>query len=324
MKKQKGIIKSVALISLMIFIILSIVQVKVYAYFQGYIPSGELSFIFGTSDKAEISNGYEGVPNHIMPGMTTYCQNHGEMTDKGITVPGEGISDVEDSDFSDTSTCKDRYEITLYEGLPHNDRVLDHYDPVTGKPVYYYYNHPLSAEQQESNEKYNKIFNSIPKNGNGPTYVSYTPSKRPKELPGSLAFLVSGGGSIAEIQEGIWQWLAEHPDYQEKNDAWGFGSLEGSEMSSIANAYEEFDEFIKKNGGFSQTINAYNYNKITGKTSKKHLIESIQDGVRKFTYTDTQIAVDKSNGEEFVLRTILCRLFCRRNSTTRSRISRSN
>lgn len=304
-KKPKKTLKMIILIVFMIIGILLVNPVNIYAApISEQLPSGEFGYVFDSDNVGDIHAGYADVPNHMIQGMTSFCQNHGEMTANGVQLPQDSISLDDGTDFSNRKSCPQNLVATFY--YRHDDEILEGYDPETNLPQYTTVTHPLTSDQIESNENFKKVEQGIPKGDEGATYISYTPSERPKDLPNELAFIVSSGGSIKDIQDGIWQWLSKHPDYQEKNDAWGFGQLEGDLVSEVADAYGKFADFIKKAGGFSQTLEAKNYNKVTGGTSKKHIIESTENGIKKFTYTDTQIAVDTSDGEAIVLRTILC------------------
>lgn len=336
-KKIKKLLQIIALIVAIMITLISILQLNIYAFTIGPTPSGNTGYIFNTNDIGEASNGEFDVPNHFPPGMTSFCQNHGDAVGGAIKEMGStGISGADaNSDFSDTATCKAGYTIQKVEfsdgGTSHGhyrwkSEEKDEDNNIISPAGYEWFdNHNLDASTIAKNAEFDKMESGIPTAKNGPTYISYTASDRPMDVPNALAWILSSGASIKDTQLGIWNWLADPKNeaWVNDNEAWGEEAPEGDEMGKVANAYSEFDAFIKRNGGFSQTVEAWNYNKNPNakeRKTKKHLEESTQDGMKKFTYTDTQIAVDKITGE-YVLRTILRRLLSKWYSTTRSRVS---
>lgn len=296
MKPRK--LKMAVIIVIMVLGIFELLFSKISAFTQVTNPDGTQSWE-ATGDTWQ--PGYEYVQNNGPMGMTLFCQEHGGYIDfKGSK---EGWNAIERINYFETH--RDYYPT---------------YDEETGEWDDY-----GRSEIHSDDANYAAYLALKEKLMSEPvaTFIRWTPVQRTSEdVSNELAYIVSSGGSIPDVQEAIWGYLNDpkNQDFANKNHQFATSAIKNDVMNKVADAYDAYKNFINNPGGFPESINAWNYNKVTGETSHKHMEISSEGESKKFTYTDTQIAVDKSNGEEYILRTILCRLLSRRNCSAGSRI----
>ena len=281
-KNLKRKLHIAVIIVIMVLGIFGMILSKVSAFTQVTNPDGTQSW---EADGNTWKPGYEYVQNDGPMGMTLFCQEHGGYIQfKGSK---DGWNAIERISYFETH--RDYYPVYNEETEEWDERSEIHSDDAN-YAAYLDLKEKLTAEPVA-------------------TFIRWTPVQRTAEdVPNQLAHIVSSGGSVPAVQEAIWGYLNDpkNQDFANKNHEFATSAIKSDIMNKVADAYDAYKKFIDNPGGFPESIQAWNYNKVTGEISQKHMEIGTEGESKKFTYTDTQIAVDTSNGEEYVLRTILC------------------